>query len=230
MGVAIFFDDYSNTLIVGNTMRPITDRHRISREKLAYLVDATAAPVATIALISTWIGYQVSLVDDALVAQGSDLNAFAVFLNSIPFAFYPVFALTLTACVALSRRDLGPMLRAERRAAGGQLLSASAQPLADYESTGLMPDEGSPRRWWNAALPVLLVIVVTIAGLYATGRASLLEAGVTDADLSTVIGKSDPFTVLLWASLLGLGLAVALAVGQRILNLRQALRVSIEAT
>ena len=70
MGVAIFFDDYSNTLIVGNTMRPVTDRHRVSREKLAYLVDSTAAPVACVALVSTWIGYQVSLLGDALEKAG----------------------------------------------------------------------------------------------------------------------------------------------------------------
>ena len=67
----IFFDDYANTLIVGNTMRPLTDRLRISREKLAYIVDSTAAPVACVALVSTWIGYQVSLVGDAL-AKGCD--------------------------------------------------------------------------------------------------------------------------------------------------------------
>jgi Na+/H+ antiporter NhaC len=227
MGVAIFFDDYSNTLIVGNTMRPITDRHLISREKLAFLVDATAAPVACVALVSTWIGYQVSLVDDALVAHGSDLNAFAVFLNSIPFAFYPAFALALTFAVAASGRDLGPMARAEQRARQGRLLADSAQPLADYESSGLAPDDDAPRRWFNAALPVLLVVVVTIVGLYITGRASLRADGITDADLSTVIGKSDPFTVLLWASLCGLSLAILLAVGQRILTVRQSLEAMV---
>jgi len=108
MGVAIFFDDYSNTLIVGNTMRPITDRHCISREKLAYLVDSTAAPVACVALVSTWIGYQVSLVGDALEKAGSTLNPFQVFLESIPFAFYPIFGLAVTFAVAVSGRGSHP--------------------------------------------------------------------------------------------------------------------------
>jgi len=227
MGVAIFFDDYSNTLIVGNTMRPVTDRHRVSREKLAYLVDSTAAPVACIALVSTWIGYQVSLVGDALEKVGSHLNPFSVFLGSIPFAFYPIFGLAVTFAVAVSGRDWGPMLAAERRARAGELMAATSQPLADYESTGLAPDDDTPRRWWNAAVPVILVITTTFVGLYLTGRESLLADGVASRSLSSIIGASDPFTVLLWASLIGLTSAIVLAVGQRALTIREALEAMI---
>ena len=227
MGVAIFFDDYSNTLIVGNTMRPVTDRHHISREKLAYLVDSTAAPVACVALVSTWIGYQVSLVGDALEKAGSDLNPFGVFLASIPYAFYPIFGLTVTFAVAVSGRDWGPMLAAERRARAGELMAASSQPLADYESTGLAPDDDTPRRWWNAAVPVILVIATTFAGLYVTGRESLMADGAASLSLSNIIGASDPFTVLLWASLVGLTAAIVLAVGQRALTVRQSLEAMI---
>jgi Na+/H+ antiporter NhaC len=227
MGVAIFFDDYSNTLIVGNTMRPVTDRHRISREKLAYLVDSTAAPVACVALVSTWIGYQVSLVGDALEKAGSDLNPFAVFLASIPFAFYPIFGLTVTLAVAVSGRDWGPMLAAERRARAGALMAETSQPLADYESTGLAPEPETPKRWFNAALPVLLVVATTLVGLYLTGRESLLAEGADHLSLSHVIGASDPFTVLLWASQIGLVAAIVLAVGQRLLTVRQALEATV---
>jgi Na+/H+ antiporter NhaC len=223
MGVAIFFDDYSNTLIVGNTMRPVTDRHHVSREKLAYLVDSTAAPVACIALVSTWIGYQVSLVGDALEKVGSSLNPFSVFLGSI----YPVFALAVTFAVAVSGRDWGPMLAAERRAHAGELMAATSQPLADYESTGLAPDDDTPRRWWNAAVPVILVISTTFVGLYLTGRESLLADGVVSHNLSSIIGASDPFTVLLWASLIGLTSAIVLAVAQRALTIREALEAMI---
>ncbi|MCP4896016.1 MAG: Na+/H+ antiporter NhaC family protein [bacterium] len=227
MGVAIFFDDYSNTLIVGNSMRPVTDRFRVSREKLAYLVDSTAAPVACIALVSTWIGYQVSLLGDALTANGSDLNPFSVFLQSIPFAFYPFFALILTLSAAVSRRAWGPMLAAERRALKGEVLAATARPLADYESSGLAPDEGAPQRWWNAVVPVLSVIVVTLAGLYVTGRQSMDASGQGGGGLWEVIGESDPFTVLLWASLIGLVMAIVLAVVQQILSLRDALDAAV---
>ena len=227
MGVAVFFDDYSNTLIVGNSMRPVTDRHRVSREKLAFLVDSTAAPIACIALVSTWIGYQVSLLGDALRAAGADLNPFQVFLHSITYQFYPIFALLLTLTVALWGRDWGPMLAAERRAAAGELLSATAQPLADFESSGLAPDPETPARWFNAALPVLAVIVVTLLGLWSTGRSSLLAEGVAVAGLRDVIGAADAFTSLRWASFLGLLTAILLAVGQRLLDLRSALEAAI---
>jgi Na+/H+ antiporter NhaC len=227
MGIGIFFDDYSNTLIVGNAMRPVTDRHRISREKLAFLVDSTAAPVACVALVSTWIGYQVSLVGDALVEHGSDLNPFAVFLASIPYAFYPFVALTATFVAAVSGRDWGPMRTAEQRARQGEVLSPTAQPLADFESSGLAPDEEVPRRWWNAGVPVVLVIAATLIGLYATGSAALADEGLTDAGLSRIIGASDPFTVLLWASLIGLSAAVLLAVLQGLLSLRGALQAMV---
>ena len=228
MGVAIFFDDYANTLIVGNTMRPVTDAHRVSREKLAYLVDSTAAPVATIAFVSTWVGYQVSLLGDALREASAPHNPFALFLGSIPYAFYPVLALAVGLVSALSGRDWGPMLAAERRARGGELLAARARPLADYESTGLAPDSTTPARWWNAALPVATVVGGTLVGLYATGRAALLAEGGPAGDLRRVIGASDPFRVLLWASFAGLAMAVALAVGQRLLAAREALEAAVQ--
>jgi Na+/H+ antiporter NhaC len=227
MGVLIFFDDYSNTLIVGNTMRPVTDRHRISREKLAFLVDSTAAPVACVALVSTWIGYEVSLVGDALVKSGSDLNPFSIFLASLPYSFYPVFALAATFIIAASGRDWGPMLRAERRAREGELLAAGAQPLADFEGSDLTPEEGVPCRWWNAVVPIGLVVVATLVGLYHTGREGLAADGETSVSLSRIIGASDPFTVLLWSSFIGLTAVVVLSVGQGILTVRSSLEATV---
>jgi Na+/H+ antiporter NhaC len=222
MGLAIFFDDYSNTLVVGNAMRPVTDRFRVSREKLAFLVDSTAAPVACVALVSTWVGYLVSVLGDALAASGAEVNAFTLFLRSIPAAFYPFAALTLTLSIAASRRDFGPMLTAERRAMTGDLLAPGAQPLADYESAGLEPDPDTPNRWANAALPVATVVVVTLAGLWSTGRTAMIAAGVSQPDLRQIVGASDPFSVLLWGSFAGLAAAIVLTVGQRILTLGQA--------
>ncbi len=134
MGVAIFFDDYSNTLIVGNTMRPVTDRHHVSREKLAFLVDSTAAPVACVALVSTWIGYEVSLVGDALEKTGSDLNPFSIFLGSIPFAFYPMFALVADIRDPGYGARLGADASCGAACAGlGEVMAEGAQPLADFE-------------------------------------------------------------------------------------------------
>ena len=234
-GTAIFFDDYANTLIVGNTMRPVTDRLRVSREKLAYIVDSTAAPIAAIALISTWVGFEISLIGDSLrtastlvadPAQQADLlaasqNPFNVFLHSIPYLFYPILTLLFVLMVVVTRRDFGPMLEAERRAAtGGGLIRPGAMPAADTSGGALEPPEGVVPRWYNAALPVLTVVVVALIGIYWTG---LEAAGGGPATLREIVGGADPFKSLLWASLSGCVVAIGLAVAQRILTPSEAI-------
>jgi len=116
MGVAIFFDDYANTLIVGNLMRPITDKMRISREKLSFIVDATSAPVTSLFIISSWIGYEVGLIHQGLLMVGSTENAYDVFLQTIPYRFYPILMLVFVFMVSYFERDFGPMYKAEKRA------------------------------------------------------------------------------------------------------------------
>jgi Na+/H+ antiporter NhaC len=167
------------------------------------------------------------LVGDALSKTGSDLNPFSVFLASIPFAFYPFFALTATFVIAVSGRDWGPMLRAERRARQGDLLADGAQPLADFEGSDLAPEEGIPCRWWNAVVPIVVVVVTTLGGLYHTGREALFAAGDASVSLSRIIGASDPFSVLLWASFLGLTCAIVMAVSQTILSVRSSLEAAV---
>lgn len=233
-GLFIFFDDYANTLIVGNTMRPVTDRLRISREKLAYIVDSTAAPMAAAAVITTWVGFQISLIGSALdtaAAQITDpvvragleagaANPFNVYLHSIPYLFYPLLALMLVLMVALTGRDFGPMLEAERRAAKGEVLREGSVPLADLASTAIAEAGSDQHRWYNAAFPILTVIAVAIAGILRTGREGL---GPGDHALWDVVGASNPFAALLWASFAGCVVAIILPVAQRVLNLEEAL-------
>jgi Na+/H+ antiporter NhaC len=131
LGTAIFFDDYANTLIVGGTMRPITDALRISREKLAYIVDSTAAPIASLALVTTWIGYEVGLIGTAVSRlPGYEEAAYAIFLNSIPYSFYPILALGFVYAVASSAATSGrcsvPSGARERRASSGARLERRA--------------------------------------------------------------------------------------------------------
>ncbi len=225
MGVLIFFDDYANTLIVGNTMRPITDRLRISREKLAYIVDSTAAPVASVVPISTWIGYEIGLIGDAFSGLELGFNPFTAFVGSILFRFYPIFALVLGFTVAFSCRDFGPMLKAERRASDtGKLVGEGDVPLADYDSPELAPVPGKPRRAANALLPIATVIGVTLAGLWLTGVGAVARADYpsTLRWVQEVFSAADSYKALLWASLAGLTVAMALALTQRILTVRQA--------
>ncbi len=242
-GLAVFFDDYANTLIVGNTMRPLTDMRGISREKLAYIVDSTAAPVSAIVFVSTWVGYEISLIGDGMrlaVDQGVATGAvaeqltaaspFGVFLMSIPYLFYPILAIFAVALIAISRRDFGPMLRAEQRAAsGGGLYRPGAQLAADLEAElGAEPD-GTPLRWWNGMLPVLTVVVVVLAGLAWTGTRGLSEAGTTGFQETSryILNNTDAFSTLLWGSLMGCVVAIGLATSQRILTLSQSVTALI---
>ena len=212
LGVAIFFDDYANTLVVGNTMRPVTDRLKISREKLAYIVDSTAAPIATIALITTWIGFEVGLIGDAVSnLEGFDQAAYTIFLNSVPYSFYPILAVLFVFMVALSGRDYGPMLSAERRARHTGTLMREDASVGDV-GDDMEPKEGIPERALNAIIPILVLVCVAIIGLFATGEGD---------NVQDIIGSADSFTSLVWASLLGVLAAALLTVGQRILSLEE---------
>ncbi|MFT4605641.1 MAG: Na+/H+ antiporter NhaC [Rhodothermales bacterium] len=215
LGLAIFFDDYANTLVVGNTMRPVTDRLRISREKLAYIVDSTAAPVACIAFVTTWIGYEVGLIGDVLqTIPEIDASPYGLFLSSIPFSFYPLLAIFFVFVVAFSKRDFGPMHAAEVRArTTGQVSAPDAQIDSEaVEGKEVQPNPDKPMRMINAVLPVAVLVFGVMAGLYATGEGD---------NLRDIIGSSDSYTSLLWASLLSVIVAAMLSVGQRILTLGQ---------
>lgn len=215
LGVAIFFDDYANTLVVGNTMRPVTDRLRISREKLAYLVDSTAAPVACIAFVTTWIGYEVGLIGTAVASlDGLDESAYGLFLSSIPYSFYPVMAIAFVFMVAITQRDFGPMYDAEVRArTTGEVLSATAAvDEAAANETETAPKEGIPHRMINAVLPVLVLVVGVLVSLYVTGEGD---------NLRDIIGSADSYKSLMWASLLGVLVAALLSVSQRILSIAE---------
>ena len=127
LGLAVFFDDYANTIVVGNTVRPLSDRARVSRELLSYIVDSTTAPVAGIALVSTWIGYEVGLIKDSFkalsqeVAKGTlsvapTMSPYAAWLASVPYRYYSILAIALVLIVVLTRMHYGSMLKAEHRA------------------------------------------------------------------------------------------------------------------
>lgn len=201
MGLCIFFDDYANTILVGSTMRPFTDRFRISREKLAFLVDCTAAPVASLFLISTWIGYEVGLIAEMLEVAQIDRVGYRVFVESVPYRFYSIFCLFMVFVVALSKRDFGPMLVAERRARlEGKVVADGARPMLN---TGALEGIAGESRghWAVAAIPVGVMIVVVFVGLYVTGQPrALVKAGEQLSIAERVLGISGvglPFEVRL---------------------------------
>ncbi|MEZ5332812.1 MAG: Na+/H+ antiporter NhaC family protein [Thermoanaerobaculia bacterium] len=231
LGLLVFFDDYANTLIVGSTMRPITDRLRVSREKLAYMVDATAAPVASIAPISSWIGFEVGLIAAAFTALDLPLNAYTTFVASIPFRFYPIFALIFGLTIAATGRDFGPMLTAERRASRtGKVLADDAVPLADFGAERLAPPDHTPKRARNAFLPILAVMAVAVVGMYLSGSAGLARGDYASEFewLREVFSNADSYAALLWASLSGVIVAAALPLLQKILSVREAMEGMVE--
>ncbi len=220
LGVLIFFDDYTNTLIVGNSMRPLTDKLKISREKLSYIVDSTAAPVTVLAVITSWIGFQISLIAQSFVALGVDRNPLATFVSAIPYNFYPIMAILFVLIIVLSGRDYSLMYKAERRArTTGRIASDSAVPMSNMDAESIAPAPEAVPRFFNGVLPILTVIIVTIVGLIMTGKSSLAAEGITGTGLLDIIKESDSFKALLWASFSGCLVAASLALGQRLLDL-----------
>ncbi len=222
MGLFIFFDDYANTLIVGNTMRPFTDKLRISREKLSYIVDSTAAPVVSVAVISTWVGFQVGLIQSAFESLGIHKDAYFVFLQTIPYSYYSWMTIAFVFFVAIFLRDFGPMYHAEKRSlTTGAVIGEKAQPLADTESFDLLEDSKHiPLRWYNAIIPILLLILITFLGMYFTGLQALGNKA-SSARLGEIIGNADSFAALTWGTFTAILVAGALAIGQKILTLQQ---------
>lgn len=229
LGVAIFFDDYSNTLLVGNTMRPVTDKLRISREKLSYLVDSTAAPVAAIAFITTWIGAELGYIKDGINSiEGLDENAYTVFLSSLSYSFYPIFTLIFMLMLIKQGRDYGPMLAAETKARATAPGEVHAQAQLSGEADAFQMEPGLKPMAALALLPVLTVISVVIWGLVHTGW----DQSVWDDTslpfyrrLSLIIGNANSYTALLWGSFAGLLVAVL----GSLLSKRLSLEKSVEA-
>ncbi|MBK6364228.1 MAG: Na+/H+ antiporter NhaC family protein [Saprospiraceae bacterium] len=246
LGVIVFFDDYANTLVVGNTMRPITDKFKVSREKLSYIVDSTAAPVAAVAFITTWIGAQLAYIQSGMAGLPLDLDVspYALFFSSLKYAYYPFLTLGFMLLIIYTGREYGPMLAAERRALKGQVSSASDLNPDEPNMEDLNPVKGARLHWLKAALPVGTVIFVTIFGLMETGFTSVYNelfpsGGVFSwarvwselhatmpADengffvkLGKVIGAADSYISLLWASMSGLIVAIIITLSDRTMKL-----------
>jgi len=215
MGFVVFFDDYANTMVVGNTMRPLTDKLRISRAKLAYLVDATAAPVATIALVSTWIGAMVGFIATAQ-ADMPDFNeaAYSVFINSLPYNFYAFFTILFVILIAWSGRDFSTMLKARIN-----LYKAKHDPKLDTynlwkEKIEKDEVEKKESHWSNAAIPIIVLVLGTIIGLFVTGEGDSVQA---------IVETANSYAALLWGSLASLVVAIGMTLAKKLLDTEKTL-------
>ncbi len=196
MGVAIFFDDYANSIVVGNTMRPITDAQNISREKLSYIVDSSAAPISSMAPISTWIAMELGLIAAGLASVGLEGDAMTIFFQTIPYRFYSLFALVLLFNLIIQRKDYGPMLKAEIRARKtGQVYAEGANPLI-ADDKNLLPDDDVNGSIWDVIVPIGIFLLVTVFGLWYNGYGA-------EKSFKECIGDSDASVVLTWAAFIG---------------------------
>lgn len=226
LGIAIFFDDYANTLVVGNTMRPVADRLKISREKLAYIVDSTAAPVASIALITTWVGAELSYIQDGIKMLNLDETPYIVFLHSLKYAFYPLFTLGFMLMIIITGRDFGPMRKAEIKVND---LNLDVEKEDDSNEV-YSPKKGIKTKAYNALIPVFVVVIGTIAGLIITGlqSASWKQDLSFYRNLSEIIGNADSYKALLWSSLSGVFVAVVLSISQGLLTLKESMESLVD--
>ncbi|MEE9430479.1 MAG: Na+/H+ antiporter NhaC family protein [Melioribacteraceae bacterium] len=222
MGVVIFFDDYANSLIIGNMMRPITDKLRISREKLAYIVDSTAAPIASLVIISTWIGYELGLIGEGLKAIGSTQNAYEVFIQTLPYRFYPIAAIFFVFITSYFQRDFGPMYKAEVKARKFGIIDYENEKNKDALKDARFENENA--KWFNGAIPILIILFGTIIGLFYTGILSLEASGISNYGIQEIISHSDSYKSLLWSSFIAGMIAVFLTVTQKINKLEEAIK------
>lgn len=226
LGVLVFFDDYANTLIVGPTMRPLTDKNRISKEKFSYIIDSTAAPVVGIALISTWVGYEIGVIRNIYQSLGIDANYYEVFLRTIPYSYYCIYSIIFVFALVIMQRDYGPMYSAEKRArTTGKLIADGARPMTSDEITNMEIKKGIKLKVSNAIAPILALVIVAFVGLWYNGYVALdgnVEA-FTLAGMRDCFGEADSSIVLLWASIISSIVAIIMGVVQKIFTIDEAM-------
>lgn len=220
-GIIIFFDDYANALILGPSMKPVFDKLRLSRAKLAYIVDSTAAPVASL-FIGTWLAAEISYLNEALGELGDNKPAFlqkvngaSAFWSSLPYRTYAWLALWIIFVIAITGRDFGPMRKAEQAALDG----------ADESPVGISESNEKAPHWLLGFLPVFVLVAMTVALLSITGYQNCGEElafdsfGALSKSVQTILGAADSYKSLLYAGLTAVTVAALSTVLSRALPL-----------
>lgn len=237
LGLFVFFDDYANSLIVGPIMRPVSDTKRISREKLSFIIDATAAPIAGIALVSTWIGYELSLIQTELPGLGFKTSAYSIFLETIPYRFYNIFILALIVITIVLLREIGPMYHAEHRArTTGKVIADNATPMAVEENMNIKPEAKYDTNIWNAIIPIGALIIISLLAFYLNGKGSLegeelelVNAAPFSLDAIRIcFSASDASIVLFMSAVLSSIIAIMMGLYQKLFTLKEAIDTWIE--
>lgn len=203
LGVLIFIDDYFNCLTVGSVMRPVTDRHHVSRAKFAYLIDATAAPVCIIAPISSWAAAVSGFV------EGQD--GLAIFVRTIPYNFYAILTIVMMVGMVLMKTEFGAMRTHEINALNGDLYTTSARP---YENA---TDDETPNprgKVIDLVIPIVVLVICCVISMIYTG------GFFSGTDFVTAFSQSDASTGLAMGSAFGLVFAIIFYMIRRVVNFR----------
>lgn len=215
LGILVFFNDYVNAAIVGNVFRDISEEQKISSEKLSYILDSTAAPVATF-FISDWIVFQIAMVQIGLTTAGiTSIGAFEGYLRGIPFNFYCIFAVIFVGIIAITEKDFGPMLKAEHRAlTEGKIIADGSQSMMNVGYELGEPKDILPKMS-TFFLPLIALVGVTLFGFWWTGR----EA----SGIMEILGASDPITALLWGAFAMTFTGIALSLIKKRMTLKESM-------
>lgn len=214
LGVMIFIDDYFNCLTVGSVMRPVTDGHRISRVKLAYLIDATAAPICMIAPISSWAAAVSGCVDS------ETYSGLELFVRAIPYNFYSLLTIVFIVALSVMGFDYGKMAGFEIRAQGGDLGALEEDAAGNGETV-------NPRgSLWDLIIPIVILVVTCVCGLVYVGGFfgpnEFCEAD-NSGNFLAAFGATDAFVGLPWGGLVSLVLITVYLIARRLLNFREAM-------
>jgi Na+/H+ antiporter NhaC len=208
MGLAIFIDDYANTMIVGSAMRPLTDNQKVSREKLAFLVDATSAPIAGIAVVSTWIGYEVGLFSDVSQSLQFGRDGYSMFFDALGYRFYCILMIVFVLANVISGRDFGAMAKAQRRSLGtGAISDPNAKPLTTSSFASAAPDHGARILARTAIIPIVGLFLVLLSALWIDGGGAAHGAGqiFNPGVWREVLGQSEnSIAILMYAAIFSL--------------------------
>ena len=240
LGICVFFDDYANSLIVGPIMRPVADKMKISRERLAFIIDATAAPIAGLAIISTWIGLEVSLISEGFETIGVEASGFGVFLQTIPYRFYNILILAFIVITTITLREFGPMRKAEIAARKSKDLAGEEVVATSSHMDELEPKEGVKLSIWNAIVPIGALIISSVVAFYYSGYSTIMagddtaiQAIITNSPLSfkailETFAASDASVALFQSALFASIVAIIMSVCKKIFTISEAIEAWVD--
>ena len=230
IGLGVFIESTITCLVVGTVSRPLFDRLKISREKLAYICDSTSAPVCMLIPFNGWGAMVLGLLGaQAALGNLGDRGPLGLFVAAVPLNFYSIVAVVLVFVVSATGWHIGPMKEAERRAAEeGKVLRDGARPVVDDEVITIPRKPEAPPRLDNMLVPLVSMVLMVFAGIAITGMAGVRSAGIQDAGLMDYLNQASGSTSVLWAVLLALALMAVMSLTQGIFSVQEYVDLSFK--